>query len=214
MLVGALLAAMLPARTSSGAESFTAPASASADSVRAAARHAIHGVVARFVQEAGADVVGAVAILPLSADMPGAPFTAAFQDELATLGRNAGVSVVTRDDAALAAALSEVERGADFADAMDAASAQKLGRLQGAGVVVLCGVEAEPFGVGGARVTARLQAVEVETGRQLWGGRATGSDQRVLPLLRASGVPVVLALAGCLALAAFARCWRRAGLPR
>lgn len=131
-----------------------------------------------------------LAILPLERDFDGGYLALQARNLLTTRGAAAGFShVLAENSPEWTSLLAEIRRGDRYADVMDPATVQKFGRIQGVQGVVIGRVTgvflATPRSEAAVRfkeqerkqiqVRVTLQAYEVETGKQLWGGERTAS---------------------------------------
>ena len=178
------------------------------------------------------------AVLPLRRDLDGDYLTLQLRNVLAGRVASTGGSVCTRDDETWKSLLAELRRSDQMGDTMDAATLQKLGRIEGVQCIVLgrvTGIHAVSEKIGGdaiqltgerraVQVRVLLQAYEVETGRLLWGAEKSGmallpDDALVLPGTRRQwmvygtiGLLAVVLLSG-LSLLIF-MCFKRLHRPR
>jgi len=131
-----------------------------------------------------------LAVLPIDRDFDSGYLTLQAGNLLTTRGAAAGFThVLAENSPEWKSLLAEIRRGDQLGDTMDPATVQKFGRIQGVqGVVVgrVTGVFLATQRTSGAvrfkeqerqqiQVRVTLQAYEVETGKQLWGGERTAA---------------------------------------
>lgn len=164
------------------------PADANPDEVKDAGNAALQKLVSRLLAQS--DLPKNFAILPLQSDIDGGYFTMQLQNFFSQLGSNGGYQLYAREDGPWSALLQEIEWGDAFRDTMDAATVQKFGRIQGVQALIVgrvTGITMDDDGKPQARVG--LQAFEVETGRQLWGGEERGTVPAPEPLKGIAAIP-------------------------
>lgn len=160
---------------------------ADVEAVRRAGTEAVDALVGDFIhQQPGS---GRFAVMPLLRDIDSGYFTLQLRSELTNQGRASGIQVITRDEGIEKQFIAEIRRGDQIGDTMDPATIQKFGRMQGvSGIIVgrITGIFEKKDATDDAavrlsdyrrsiQVRISIQAFEVETGRQLWGGERIGT---------------------------------------
>jgi hypothetical protein len=154
--------------------SLAVPAEADPEKVKDAGNAAIQKLISGMLS--GVDLPKKFAILPLQSDIEGGYFTMQLQNTFSRQGAPRGYQLYARDDAQWSALLQEIEWGDSFGDTMDPGTVQKFGRIQGVQALVVGRVTGISLDAdGNPQVRVGLQAFEVETGRQIWGGEERGS---------------------------------------
>lgn len=150
------------------------PADADPEEVKDAGNAAIEKLISGLF--AGGELPRKFAILPLQSDIEGGYFTMQLQNFFSRLGSSGGYELYARDDGQWTALLQEIEWGDAFGDTMDPGTVQKFGRIQGVQALIVGRVTGISLDANGKpQVRVGLQAFEVETGRQLWGGEERGT---------------------------------------
>lgn len=151
------------------------PADIDPEKVKDAGNMAIEELVPEALAVAG--LPRKLAILPLQQDVDGGYFTTQLGNTFVQTGGRSGFEIYTRDNSQWDALLQEIQWGDQFGDTMDTATIQKFGRIQGVQALVVGKVNSiTPGEDGNPVVRLGIQIFEVETGRQLWGGEAKGSE--------------------------------------
>lgn len=111
-------------------------------------------------------------IMPLTKDIDQGYFTLQFENAFTQSGRQENFKLYTRSDKVLEKVLAEIEFQQNYADSLDASTAQKLA-LVGAESVILPRIDIDQSSDGALTLRASIGIHDVKTGQKVWGGEGS-----------------------------------------
>lgn len=147
------------------------PAGMETAKLKDAGRSAITQVINEFISSGSSSSTSYI-ILPLTKDVDLGYFTLQFENAFTQSAQQKNFKLYTRSDKVLEKVLTEIEFQQNYADSLDASTAQKLA-LVGAASVILPRIDIDPSSDGSHTLRASIGIHDVKTGQKVWGGESS-----------------------------------------
>lgn len=147
------------------------PADIDMATLKDAGRAAISQVMSEFVASNAATSTSYI-IMPLTKDVDQGYFTLQFENAFTQSARQKNFKLYTRTDKVLEKVLTEIEFQQNYADSLDASTAQKLS-LVGAQSVILPRLDIDRSGDGALTLRASIGIHDVKSGEKVWGSEGS-----------------------------------------